>query len=732
MTKNVTQKGWTLSSWKDGTLRSYPQPANKIGINLNGPVAYATGPFWLNALKQCASNSTFCPWFTGSTTFDTQEEAYLYPTLDANGNPTTLTVSGIPGGQQFTKLFTYIYVNMPSPPSGATTNYTLGQYTFLFKIGGNGAASTIQFQLGNDVSSLASQTAGVTVSGNTVTSTLSPGSSATLTFNATSGNSGFVITIPVGAGISPSCYFDFAGGYLVPTTYLSNYTSGQILHPAMKAEFVGNGYTGFNGPIRWMTIQRTYNQEWTAKFTANLASGATSGTLSSLGTTGQSVSTWPWPTGTKNFVFSTGQVIPVSGTYGQAAVSWSTALSSGITTSAIGAMALASEQNGWANRPVVGNLSWAGPNGPPIEAMIQACNELGRDIWFCVPLTANLVDNTWLTKFSALLHTGAGANITGWNVSGFSGLNSAQKAYIEFANETWGSYPNLQAGCDMMGVPAGYYAAQSNNQYYGGQEWYGTQCAAIGQALGTEYGYTNNSGNPYAIAVCMNQFATGNGVAFMNVAMNTPDWGGGPASKFIGAFGFAPYGPSLDGYSVTDATNLYALGTSAAITKIFSHMWASDASYPSVPSGGWIGSVLSRVSSILSGYSGTWKTSLPLIGYEGGSALDDVNNIESSVNGWRANILNGVQTDPRFQYIYYDPTHQLSANDGYLPGLQSAGFSFICQLSDASPLWNNSVPNTQQVGSHLWGASQSYMQILGVALSSTPYKYQSIINWINA
>jgi len=699
---------------------------SKAGINLNGPLTYSTGPMFLDCLRQCASNVYYCPWFTGNSgTFDTNEEAYVAPTLDANGNPTTLTVAGIPGGQQFTKLFTFIYMNMGSPPAGATINYTAGQYTFVGKIGGSGSAATISFTLTNDVTSLASQTAGVTVVGNTVTSTLAPGSTFTLTFTA-SGTGGLVITIPAGSAISSSCYFDFASGHMVPTAYLADYTAGKILHPAFKAEISGDGtYTGYNGPLRFMTLQKNNQQEWLTTFTGNLASSAVSGTLSTLSSQQTaSATSWPWPTGSKNFLFGNGQVISVSGTFGSTAVTWSTPLSSAVATSAIGGQAVASEQLGWANRPKLGNLSWCGPQGLPLEAMIQAGNEVSRDVYLCIPASAMLVDSGWLSSFVALLNNGTGANLSGSNITSFTGLSASFKYHLEFTNEVFnqGSRYRQAQVCIIMGVAAGYYAAQGNSQLAGAYEWVGTQLFAIGTQCATTFGASRSTRVAMA---AMTQFATGNGTAFMEVMMNTPD-AGTPAYPQVDEMGFAPYCPSTDDYSQTDAAALVALGTTAGVTKIFSHMWAADPSFPSVPAGGLIGSKITRAQSLISSWSTQPWASKPLVAYECGSALDDAGNYEPTTPGWRA-LLDATQTDSRFQYVYYDPTHQLSANNGAFPALTAAGFTILNQLSDVSGLGVAGQP----AGSFNWGALQSYMQTIS-PLSSAPSKFQGLINFVNA
>lgn len=693
-----------------------PSIANLLGANAFDPVGYSSGPVWLNELKQAASNAEFCPWFTGSSgTFDTGEEAYLVSTLDSNYFPTTLTVAGIPGGQQFTKLFTYIFQNMPALGPNQTYQYTPGARTLGFTILGSGSAATIQFQITGDVSGLATTTSGVSVSGNTVTSTLAPGQSGTVTFNANGGLTGFVITIPAGSGISPSCYFGF--NYLVRTSLLSSYNAGEIICPEYKAAL----QAGWNAPIRFMGAQHTFDQDWKLTFTGTV-SGTSGGTISSIAGHSESHTTWPFPTGTWPVVFATGQVINCNFTYGSNAVTWSTALSSSVTTSAIAAMAMVPvHQRTWADRALLSHMSWALYKGLPLEALAIACNELNLPPWINIPGTTNFTDTTWSTNLANLMHDGTGANITGSNQASFGGLNSNLLARIEYTNECWGTYLSTNL-VEMMSVPSGFYAAQGNNQFYGGQEWYGTQIAGICDAFSGVYGGSFSS---RVRVVCMDQFATGNGTGFMEVAMNTPDWTSRAYTHGIGAYGFAPYW-GTDSISAADAATIKALAD--PVGEIFSLLYtnhgASGNTYSSIPTAGLIGSTINTASSIISAFSAQpWK-SLPIECYEGGSGLDDANGIESSVSGWRVNVLDAVQTDARFQYTYYDPTHQLSSNNGYLPMLQALGISFMCQLSMVGNAMTASTPN----GGGNWGTVVSVMQTLS-PLSSAPSKFQGCIKF---
>lgn len=676
--------------------------SNFLGVNAFDPVTYSSSPVWLNELKHASSNSGYCPWFTGSgTQFDTAEEAYLAPTLDANYYPTTLTVSGIPGGQKFTKLFSYIFQNMPALVAGQTYQYPPGARTFGFTILGSGPATSISFTLTGDVSGLATTTSGVSVVGNTVTSTLAPGQSGTVTFNANNGTGGFVITIPAGSAISTSCYFGFV--YQVRTSLLASYNAGELLSPEYKAIL----QAGWSPAIRFMGAQKTFRQEYQITFTGTV-SGVSGGTIASVNRQSESNASWPRPTGTYPIVFATGQTIQCACTYGSTAVTWSTALSSPVTTSAIGAMGIAPITSGWSQRALLSHMSWALDWGPPFEAAIASCNEIGLSPWLCLPACASTIDSTYFTNLNQLIYNGSNANLTGSNLPSFNG--SSKPVYIEFSNELFNTGSGYREGnyVEMMSVPSGYYAANSNNQFVGGYEWAGTQLSAFCAAGQTVMG--SSAFNSKVRIAAMTQFATGNGTSFLDALLNTPHDTKRMYQQGSIVWGFAPYAPSTDVVNLADATTIMGLVSPTPVTEMLSLMYTNKGSsgntYSSVPTAGFAGNYINIANTLLQSFSAQPWFNLPRVGYEGGPALDDATNIEASLSGWRANVLNATKADVRFAYVLNDPTHQLSSNSGVWPMLRDIGFQFICKLSLVGAELTHSGP----AGSGNWGMLASSMQ----------------------
>ena len=84
-------------------------------------------------------------------------------------------------------------------------------------------------------------------------------------------------------------------------------------------------------------------------------------------------------------------------------------------------------------------------------------------------------------------------------------------------------------------------------------------------------------------------------------------------------------------------------------------------------------------------------------------------------------MMTSAHRDARTQYLYYDPTHQLSASGtGYFLAMNAAGINTINIFSDV---------NTIGSGGD-YGVLESVMQTIS-PLTSAPPKYQGIMNYIN-
>ena len=55
----------------------------------------------------------------------------------------------------------------------------------------------------------------------------------------------------------------------------------------------------------------------------------------------------------------------------------------------------------WADRPTPSDAGWGGPNGVPLETVLQLCNAVGADCWLNVPHKAN---TDYITQMATLAH----------------------------------------------------------------------------------------------------------------------------------------------------------------------------------------------------------------------------------------------------------------------------------------------------------------------------------------
>lgn len=74
----------------------------------------------------------------------------------------------------------------------------------------------------------------------------------------------------------------------------------------------------------------------------------------------------------------------------------------------------------WTERPTREDATWA-EKGVPLEVMLDLCNRLGANGWFCMP---HLADDDYVRQFARMTARG---------------LKPPLKAYVEYSNEIWNS-----------------------------------------------------------------------------------------------------------------------------------------------------------------------------------------------------------------------------------------------------------------------------------------------------
>jgi len=722
-----------------------PATGQYVGINALDGEGYASleQPF-LNILKQAGSNYSYvgCPWWTRlANGNDSGEEGYLPTVFDGDGYPTTLAVSGIPGGQKFTYVETWMNINLiadtpvPGCPNSGNALYpaAASAVTYRFQFLGK---CTLNF---TNATSLATSTPGVSVSGTQIIST-NPWTSGlnTVTFSLNASTRLQILALPDSANY-------FKAATLVDASQATAFDAGEVFHPYWKAFMNGSagGYGKGFSRLRVLQGYATNSQDINLMFAANVPSGATSATLATNGINNGSGpwTTWPFPSVTTPIVFSTGDVRTATFTFGSGNVTWVGGLSGACNTNtpsgARGCMA-AAPLYVWATRPKPSNVTWS-TFGLPFEVAIQAANELALDLWHTSPLTAMIVDGSFDNNLAALMFNGTGAQTStntpnSWNVAAQGGLSASQVLYHELCNEASGAW-NGGAGyiqganvLIMMSVFNGLYAANGNSIGYGSAEEYGVLNAGIANTFRATYG------SAAFAARCkmgiMTQFATGNGVGFLKQAMNTPNaitlgLLSTPAyQNNIGVWGFAPYCPlsnSIAGMNSTDQAALFGLSAAAQITEIFSlaytNVGASGHTYTTgFPSDGWVGDALgvaNGAQGMINGIAGQPWATLPIATYEGGINADQVGGIPGS--GYTlaqfSTLMTGVLRDARIALIYSDPAQSLSTgNVGYLKALANLGITVTH--------YNGVAPTTVAGAYGGWGILEDIMQVVG--LESNP------------
>jgi hypothetical protein len=157
----------------------------------------------------------------------------------------------------------------------------------------------------------------------------------------------------------------------------------------------------------------------------------------------------------------------------------------------------------WADRAHVAQVTYAKPNGVPIEVMIDLANTLHVDPWFCIPHQAS---DDYVVQFAALLHRR---------------LDPTLKPRIEYSNEVWnaGFAQNTWAKARSTalglptpsGMPSVFYAQRAVQVFKLVQSVYGADRARLvrviaGQAAWTQFldsalGWKDTAANADVMAI---------------------------------------------------------------------------------------------------------------------------------------------------------------------------------------------------------------------------------------
>ncbi len=103
----------------------------------------------------------------------------------------------------------------------------------------------------------------------------------------------------------------------------------------------------------------------------------------------------------------------------------------------------------WADRPTPADLIQSTDGGVAVEYMVDLCNAVGADPWFCIP---HLATDDFVRSFATLVK---------------QRLNPDRRAYLEYSNEVWNSYFPANAYTESQRIARGlptsvhYYSERS-------------------------------------------------------------------------------------------------------------------------------------------------------------------------------------------------------------------------------------------------------------------------------
>jgi hypothetical protein len=702
-----------------------------MGGNFGG-VGSTEQPY-LNLLNSGQGFAQFSGWSVNGTTTYPQ----LYAVLDANGYPTSL-----PGGNEIT-VFLDSSLNDQDPlnangsgigngpPPGAATVYPSGSYTIQFQ----GACTLV---LGRDAvsGSLATSSTNVSVTGLTITSTMTSGQSGVVTFNVNSpSTSGLTLNITA----LPSGTNYFRNASIVRSSQVANYNAGARFDPNWIASVTNNGAGGYRR-LRFMDdsamagsfSDTVYGNLYLCQVPALTTGSSLTQTLSTA---------WTGPPGTYPCVLGAdnaadhGQNNTVTLTYQSTVAVFGSAFTGSVTGGATNLWVQLF--SGWSTRNTSSGIFWGNANGNgtpammPYETAIAMCNATNTDCWLNVPLWANSFvaggPHPFWTSLAQLVQTN---------------LNPGLKCYLEIGNEIF-IEPD-EHYCNMLAFTM--FGVQDYTAFLG------LQYALMSQAFQAVFG------SSFASTIMVGpttEFSTGNGVSALVGQMNGVSINGGVyPNSFLAAkpytyfthWSVAPYWGSAN-----SADFVTMMGTTTPLDDFFaccygnvgtsangSHTYASaSAVVNGTTVNGWINITLAVLTYMKSAVASQPWASLPVHSYESGPGFSTAgfSNAASSYTGpygggsyttirsaGTALCLN-ANRDPRMGYALYDPTHQLSSNPGFLPAAIAAGLTTMNYFDDC----------LSESAFGPWGALSSVMQLPSSGGSGTAAsypKYAAIMQYI--
>lgn len=278
-----------------------------------------------------------------------------------------------------------------------------------------------------------------------------------------------------------------------------------------------------------------------------------------------------------------------------------------------------SSQQNWAGRSKLSHRTQATDKGIAVEYLVQLCNTIGADGWFCMPHKAT---DDYVTQFATYVR---------------DNLNPNRKAYIEHSNETWNN-----------GFPqAGY-------------------CAQQGQAQGL-------ASDSYLAQI---RYHSKRSVQIFDIWKNV--FGAQASTRMVRVLAAQHDNPWV-GRQVMDYQNAYQKADAVAVAPYFGSNlgWPSSANQVA----GWTitqilnsaqDNIATRRQYTIEEHNDAHARGLDLIAYEGGQHLVGVG--EAQGNQALASKFQQANRDPRMKDLYLEDLYGwVTSGGGMFVAFSSAG-----------------------------------------------------------
>ena len=254
-----------------------------------------------------------------------------------------------------------------------------------------------------------------------------------------------------------------------------------------------------------------------------------------------------------------------------------------------------SVQSNWSDRPTPSTFSQATDKGVALEHMIELCNELHADPWFCLP---HLATDDYVRQFARMVS---------------ARLERGRQVILEYGNECWNSSFEQARYCQREGVRL----QLSNDPFEAQLRFYSQRAVELFRVARQELASTH---------AVVRVLASQNVNSWVSTTM--ADWRG--AAQEIEAIAVAPY----FGYNLGDPSRQWDV-SQWSIDQVVAECWTDlDAT----------------LRGTRANVAAARQRGLYVLGYEGGQHLAGFGGAES--NTQLTNLFIATNRDPRMYSLY--------------------------------------------------------------------------------